>query len=416
MLDDAEAQAAAARCHVQAARLLLEEESKATALEQTATVTRRRVPSSSASSSSPLTASQLIPTASSTYKDTVVAGLHLQAATVLNVRQLVNIVLDSSSTNYVCWRDLMEQALQRYALIKHVTDDTPSNDPGWIRMDSVVLNWISNSISTDRHQVVRERGCTTRHLCLTIENQFLDNREQRTLYLDAAFHTFVQGDLLVNEYCRKFKAMADGLADLGAPVEDRILVLNILRGLNQCFEHVGSIIRRYSPFPNFLKVQDDLLLEEIHMDSTGPLAAPTALYTNVAFPVAKPPSRPPNGGNGGTDGNQTKHNNKNHNSGNGGGHNDKNSTGDGGCGGSSGQTTAPTGYVGRTNAPWPTYDHSWQGHMTMYPGPVPVGQHRPHAFVGTPSLYASPSLLSGPQPQQQQPLYQQAAPAPGWNP
>jgi hypothetical protein len=31
---------------------------------------------------------------------------------VLNVRQLVNIILDSSSTtNYACWCDLMEQAL-----------------------------------------------------------------------------------------------------------------------------------------------------------------------------------------------------------------------------------------------------------------------------------------------------------------
>jgi hypothetical protein len=59
---------------------------------------------------------------------------------VLNVRQLVNIILDSSSTNYASWRDLMEQALQCYALIKHVTDDPPSNDLGWIRMDSIILN------------------------------------------------------------------------------------------------------------------------------------------------------------------------------------------------------------------------------------------------------------------------------------
>jgi hypothetical protein len=58
---------------------------------------------------------------------------------VLNVRQLVNIVLDSS-TNYASWRGLMEQALQRYTLIKHVTDDPPSNDPGSIQMDSIVLN------------------------------------------------------------------------------------------------------------------------------------------------------------------------------------------------------------------------------------------------------------------------------------
>jgi hypothetical protein len=277
-------------------------------------------------------------------------------------------------------------------------------------MDSVVLNWISNSISTDLHQVVRECDCTVRHLWLAIENQFLSNREQRTLHLHAAFHTFVQGDLSVNEYCRKFKAMIDGPADLGSLVEDRILVLNILRGLNQRFEHVGSIIRRYSPFLNFLKVQDDLLLEEIHMDSTGPPAALTALYTNAASPTAKPPSStpscPPNGGNGSTGGNQNKNNNKNRNSGNGGGNNGKNSNSGGGRGGSSGQTTAPIGFDGRTNALWLTYCHPWQGHMTMYPGPVPIRQQRLHAFVATPGLYASPGLVSGPQQQQQQPLYQ----------
>jgi hypothetical protein len=265
--------------------------------------------------------------------------------------------------------------------------------------------------------VVRERGCTARHLWLTIENQFLDNREQRTLHLDAVFHTFVQGDLSINEYCRKFKAMADDPTDLSAPVEDRILILNILRELNQRFEHVGSIIRRYSPFPNFLKVQNDLLREEIHMDSTGPPAALTTLYTNAASPAAKPssstPSCPPNGGNGSTGGNRNKYNNKNHNSGNGGGNNDKNSNGGGGRGGSFGQTTAPTGSNDRTNALWPTYNHPWQGHMTMYPGPMPAGQQRPQAFVATPGLYASFGLLSRPH---QQPLYQQTTPAPGWNP
>jgi hypothetical protein len=375
--ENAEAQAAAARRRVQAAHLLLTEESKATTLEQTTTAACQRVPSSPSSASSPAAAPPLVPTASLTYEDTVVAGLHLQVAAVLNVRQQVNIVLDSSSTNYACWRDLMEQALQRYALLDHVTDDTPSTDPRWIWRDNVVLNWISNSISTDLHQVVRERSCTARHLWLAIENQFLSNRKHRTLHLDATFRTFVQDDLSINEYCHKFKAMTDGLADLGAPVDDRILVLNILQGLNQCFEHVGPIIQRYSSFLNFLKVQDDLLLEELHMDSTGPPAASMALYTNIESPVAKPPSstpsRPPHGGNGGTGGKRSKYHNKNRNSGNGGGHNSKNSTGDGGRGGSSSQTTAPTGSDGRTNTPWSTYGHPWQGHMTMYPGPVPAG-------------------------------------------
>jgi hypothetical protein len=54
--------------------------------------------------------------------------------------------------------------------------------------------------------------------------------------------------------------------------------------------------------------------------------------------------------------------------------------------------------------------------MIMYPGPVPTGQQCPQAFVATLGLYASPGILSGPQQQEQQPLYQQAAPALGWNP
>jgi hypothetical protein len=108
------------------------------------------------------------------------------------------------------------------------------------------------------------------------------------------------------------------------------------------------------------------------------------------------PSRPPHGGNGGTGGNRTKYNNKNRNSGNGGNHNGKNSTGGGGRGGSSGQTTTPTGSNGRIKGLWPTYGHPWQGHMTMYPSPVPAGQQRPQAFVATPGLYSSPDLLSRP--------------------
>jgi hypothetical protein len=106
--EDAEAQATAAHRRVQEAHILLEEEeSKATTLDKMTIAARQCVPSLSSSSSSPAAASQLIPTTSSTYEDTIVAGLHLQAVTVLNIRQMVNFILDSSTTNYASWRDLM---------------------------------------------------------------------------------------------------------------------------------------------------------------------------------------------------------------------------------------------------------------------------------------------------------------------
>jgi hypothetical protein len=92
----------------------------------------------------------------------------------------------------------------------------------------------------------------------------------------------------MTEYCCKFKGMADALADLRSLTDDRILVLNIPRGLNQRFEHLGAIIRRSLPFPNFLKVRDDLLLEEIRLDTAGPSAGPTTLYTSTVPSAPKP--------------------------------------------------------------------------------------------------------------------------------
>jgi hypothetical protein len=197
--EEAEEKVVAARRRARPARTLLEEEQTAAALEKAVVAARQLVPGSSSSTTH-------TPPAASSYEETVVAGLHLQAAAVLNVCSLVNIVLDSSSTAYTSWHDLMMMVLERYALLNHVDSDVaPSTDPGSRWMDSIVLNWISNSITPELHQVVQEHGATACHLWLAIENQFLGNHEQRTLHLDAAFRNLVQGDLSVSEYCRKFK-------------------------------------------------------------------------------------------------------------------------------------------------------------------------------------------------------------------
>ena len=57
--------------------------------------------------------------------------------------------------------------------------------------------------------------------------------------------------------------MADSLGDLGWPVEDRILVLNVLRGLSDRYSYLRTWITRQRPFPTFLQVRDDLVMEEL---------------------------------------------------------------------------------------------------------------------------------------------------------
>jgi hypothetical protein len=77
----------------------------------------------------------------------------------------VNIVLDTTSSNYAIWRDLMLMALTWYSLADHVLfDDTYTDDPTWTRMDVVVLCWFTNTITADLQEVVRERGRPVRYL------------------------------------------------------------------------------------------------------------------------------------------------------------------------------------------------------------------------------------------------------------
>jgi hypothetical protein len=238
-------------------------------------------------------------------------------------------------------------------------------------MDVIILSWLTNTISPDLMDVARERGHIARHLWLRLQNQFHGNRETHTLHLDVAFRNLVHGDLHVSEYCHKFKGMANALADLGPPtVDDRIFILNILHGLNQRIEHVGAIIQHHSPFPNFLKVQDDLLLEEIHLDTSGPAIAPTVFYSNNTLPAPLwPPlvSCPPGNtsgsgpGNGNNSNNNRNKNNKCHNGGN--GNSGKNDSSGGGHAGNSGNTTmASTGSTsndGKATSPCPTYVNKW---------------------------------------------------------
>ncbi|XP_022681058.1 uncharacterized protein LOC111256779 [Setaria italica] len=133
--------------------------------------------------------------------------------------------------------------LRRYALDDHVLIDTflAARTATWLRLDSIVLSWILGTISLDLHDLVRGTPDTTaRRAWLALEGQFPGNAEARALRLDASFRTFVQGDLSVGEFCRKMKTMADSLGDLGWAVEDRILVLNVLRGLNERYAHLRT--------------------------------------------------------------------------------------------------------------------------------------------------------------------------------
>ncbi|XP_072147101.1 uncharacterized protein [Setaria viridis] len=239
--------------------------------------------------------------------------------------------------------------LRRYALDDHVLTDTfpAARTATWRRLDSIVLSWILGTISLDLHDLVRGTPDTTaRQAWLALEGQFLGNAEARALRLDASFHTFVQGDLSVGEFCRKMKTMADSLGDLGWAVEDRILVLNVLRGLNERYAHLRTWITQQRPFPTFLQVRDDLVMEELTQGiQPGSLPAPgssSSLTALAVTPTPRPSASPP----------------------------------------SSLLGPPPPGPSRGTPAPprgssWPSFGNPWSGRISMWPFQATGGEPRP---------------------------------------
>jgi uncharacterized membrane protein YgcG len=308
---------------------------------------------------------------------------------------MVPVVLEPESSSYARWRDLLLLTLCRYALDDHALCDPTSVAPAaaWVRLDSIVLTWIMGTISGDLHSLLRNLP-HARAVWLAIKGQFLGNAEARPLHLDAAFRTFVQGDLTVSEYCRKMKAMADSLGDLGCPVEDRNLVLNVLRSLSDRYTHLRSLIMRQRPFPTFLQVCDNLALEEITLGAQATLISGPGSSSSSTALADLTPTRPPTpsghrppgpimggggrGGGGGGGGGRRR----------GGGRGGAGGAGPGG--GARGSAPAPGPQQG---APWPTFHHPWSGRISMWPFQGPVSEARPPValFAGAQPGFTSPS-------------------------
>ena len=106
-----------------------------------------------------------------------------------------------------------------------------------------------------------------------------------------------QGDSTIAEYCGRMKTLTDGLRDVGHPVQDSQLVLNLLRGLNPRFTTTADdIANSATGFPSFNQVRDMLALKELRL-ANEEVSNSTALLAGHASSSSGCPGgcRPPAG-------------------------------------------------------------------------------------------------------------------------
>ncbi|XP_025813120.1 uncharacterized protein LOC112890445 [Panicum hallii] len=112
-----------------------------------------------------------------------------------------------------------------------------------------------------------------------ISNHFQSNRVPRVIYLSHAFHTMTQGDLSISDYGQEMKKAADALRDVGQPIPEDTLVLNLLRGLNPRF--LSSVDYIAGMNLDFAGALNQLAIKELRLANTNKVAASTALIAST---------------------------------------------------------------------------------------------------------------------------------------
>jgi hypothetical protein len=80
-------------------------------------------------------------------------------------------------------------------------------------------------------------------------------------------------------YCNKLKSLADQLADIGAPVSEKKLTMQLIDGLDERFKLQQEFLELSKPFPSFMEAQSRLQLAKAKIKAK---ATPQILHTGGA--------------------------------------------------------------------------------------------------------------------------------------
>lgn len=200
----------------------------------------------------------------------------------INVHSYVPMKLDFRADNFSKWKACFEALCGTFALMSHIDGTAPPNPltPLWIQEDCCVRSWIYNTISDAVHDFIMEADPTAHKLWAGIAARFRANRAPRAIFLSQAFMTLTQGDLSVEAYGQEMKKAADRLRDVGRPVDDTMMVLNLLRGSNPRFSSTCDIIAD-DPDITFFSALDRLALKELRLAEEAKLVTSTALNAST---------------------------------------------------------------------------------------------------------------------------------------
>ncbi|XP_039797523.1 uncharacterized protein LOC120662443 [Panicum virgatum] len=197
------------------------------------------------------------------------APVSISVATMqlINIKSHVPMTLGVGDSNFTVGRTFFNIVFRKFGIKDHVDGTVDARamllDTEWTQIDTCIVSWLYTMLFAELLSAIVQPHDNTYTVWTSIGSQFLDNIVQRTVQLRQALHALCQGDLTVTKYCNQLKDLADKLRDVGAPLTDQDLIINLLSGLNDKFANCIPTISASRPPMTFLQARSFLLQEEI---------------------------------------------------------------------------------------------------------------------------------------------------------
>nr|XP_020198388.1 uncharacterized protein LOC109784203 [Aegilops tauschii subsp. strangulata] len=217
-------------------------------------------------------------------------SLHAQAVGLHSIKGHVPVELTLDTGVHRQWRTFFHAACRKYALLDHLDLDAPdAPNPEWSLLDATVVSWFYGSVSLSILDAVMTPGDDPLAVDLwnNINGLFNDHKINRQLHLTAELGDVKMGEMSMADYLQKVKSLSDGLADLGAPVDDAEMVVHYLNGLSEQYESAADLIS-LMPGMTFAQCRSLLALQDMKRKNRRSHNSDTALFTNTGNPGKAP--------------------------------------------------------------------------------------------------------------------------------
>ncbi|GKD39812.1 hybrid signal transduction histidine kinase M, partial [Tanacetum coccineum] len=162
---------------------------------------------------------------------------------ITNIKTYIPLVLDLDEMNYDSWSELFILHCTSFGVLNFIQDTSTSAErdaDDWGKLDSLVKLRIFGTISKSLLQRVLKKNTTSHDVWKQLKDVFHDNKSARAMQLDNDLRNVELGNLSITDYFHKIRRMADLLANIDSPVDEKNLVFYAINGLGEKYDQVAG--------------------------------------------------------------------------------------------------------------------------------------------------------------------------------